>query len=128
MMMPQDAPADDGMAAQDLLRNTAAALTELNARILKLEAAIVAGTDQTSDFPHPPTALQELDFISQCIVELSELMHRLSPSIPPELAVSRAMKIAPIRVEALRKIISGASADRTCGTQPDRHEIDLFVD
>lgn len=112
---------------REVLQRTGIGLTQLSEKILDLEHAIW-GAQTALDAPlEHGNALQTLDLLKQATDDLAGLLDRLGNAVPYSLGVSEIDVIAPMKLEALRRIVSSSSnVLQTSDQGTQQEEVELF--
>lgn len=110
-----------------VLQRTGTCLTQLSEKIIDLEHAIWGAQNQRGEPAVQANALQSLDFLKQATDDLAALLDRLGNSVSLSLTVSEFDVVAPIKLEALRKVVGTTeSGPKTTDRLSKQQEVELF--
>ena len=110
--------------AVQVLRQTGSCLKHLSEKILDLECEIWSVKAVRGEPDFQLNSLQSLDFLKQASDDLAALLERLAEAVPMSIVVSDLDVIAPMKLEALRKVVVASEGDLSaCAKQ---EEVELF--
>ena len=111
---------------KQLLENTALAMTELSIIVRRFEASLI---DAPQEVPFSEGAFlraQDLDLISQTVVELGDFLTRLASRTPENLRAPLNEVLGSIRLARVRQILLSGSSALSAKPHNQSHTIQLF--
>ena len=111
---------------KQLLENTALAMTELSIIVRRFEASLI---DAPQEVPFSEDAFlraQDLDLISQTVIELGDFLARLASRTPENLRAPLNEVLGSIRLAHVRQILLSGSSALSAKPHNQSHTIQLF--
>ena len=111
---------------KQLLENTALAMNELSIIVRRFEASLI---DAPQEVPFSEGAVlraQDLDLISQTVVELGDFLARLASRTPENLRAPLNEVLGSIRLARVRQILLSGSSAPLAKPYHQSHTIQLF--